>query len=360
MTAGIAALYVTTALAAQACVSVTTPPATAVEAHPASIAQEVVHQTFVAPRPDEDLAAACAYELTLINSSRKVKGIWVIFERSLDTLRYYRDADVRAFAKRHDLALLFPFHCASKSETGGDMNVDPSQGLGRALFAALTQFSEGSGHPELASSSLILLGFSGTGSLVGRLAEFASDRVIAVIPTVPGHFDPLGMDTITLSPKAATIPQLILAGSADAVSGTERPYAYFRRHFDSGAPWTFAVQNGAPHCCMINAKSLVLEWLNAVAIRELRREVGQYGFIEVTPTEAGGCPGQSPPVRPSWCRSTRDTWGGANWSVKAASIELSPNSSRGMMPAGWLPTEAFANQWISFVKQGEHPVTMPP
>jgi hypothetical protein len=31
-----------------------------------------------------------------------------------------------------------------------------------------------------------------------------------------------------------------------------------------------------------------------------------------------------------------------------------------MIPAGWLPTDAFAKQWISFVIQGEHPVTMPP
>jgi len=30
------------------------------------------------------------------------------------------------------------------------------------------------------------------------------------------------------------------------------------------------------------------------------------------------------------------------------------------MPAGWLPTEAFARHWVSFVDQGEHQVTMPP
>ena len=46
---------------------------------------------------------------------------------------------------------------------------------------------------------------------------------------------------------------MILAGSADAVSGTERPYAYFRRHFDQGAPWTFLVQNKVPRCCIMNA-----------------------------------------------------------------------------------------------------------
>lgn len=123
----------------------------------------------------------------------------------------------------------------------------PVDGNWAGLFSALVQLAQAAGHPELASARLILLGFSGTGSLVGRLAEFAPDRVLAVIPTDPGHFDPLGMDAIRLSPTAAAIPQLILTGSADAVSGTERPYGYFRRYFDRGPPWTFVVQNKAPH-----------------------------------------------------------------------------------------------------------------
>ena len=109
------------------------------------------------------------------------------------------------------------------------MNVDPSQGIGRALLAALRQLAQSSGHAELGAAKLILLGFSGTGSLVGRLAEFAPDRVLAVIPTAPGHFVPFGMDTIHLSPKALAIPQLILVGSSDAVSGTQQPYEYVRR-----------------------------------------------------------------------------------------------------------------------------------
>ena len=90
--------------------------------------------------------------------------------------------------------------------------------------------------------------------------------MLAVIPTNPAQYDPLGMDTINLSPKAAAIPQLILTGSADGVSGTQRPYDYFRRYYDQGASWTFVVQNNAPHCCIMNAKALILEWLDAVVI----------------------------------------------------------------------------------------------
>jgi len=326
----------------------------------AAAGQGVVFQTSVAAQPDEDMASDCRYEITLTDRTRIVRAVWVIFERSRDTLRYYRDADVRAFARRHDLALLFPFHCRSKSETGGDMNVDPSKGLGRALFTALTQLAQSSHHPELRSAKLILLGFSGTGSLVGRLAEFAPQRVLAVIPTHPGHFDPLGVDTLSLSPNAVAIPQLILTGSSDAVSGTQRPYEYFRKYFDQGAPWTFVVQNKVPHCCIMNAKALILLWLDAVVAKGVTRATGWYGFIETRPSESMDCPDQSPPVRSSWCRSTRDTWGGENWSVNTARIERRPNLPQRMMPAGWLPTEKFARQWVSFVRQPEHPVTLPP
>ena len=358
----IAALFFGATATAKACAIAATPVATAANAdgQGAIAAQGLVFQTSVIPQPDEDLAAACRYKVTLTDPSRTVQGVWVIFERSRDMVEFYRDADVRAFARRHDLALLFPFHCASRSETVGDMNVDPSKGIGRALFAALTQLAQTSSHAELESAKLILLGFSGTGSLVGRLAEFAPDRVLAVIPTNPGHFDPLGMDTINLSPKAVAIPQLILAGSSDAVSGTQQPYEYFRRHFDQGAPWTFVVQNKAPHCCMMNAKALILLWVDAVVVQRLTRATGWYGFIKTQPSEAIDCPGQSAPARPSWCRSTYDTWGGVNWSVSAATIDRRPNPPTGMMPAGWLPTQTFAKQWVSFVTKPEHPVRLPP
>src|SRR4030095_14696693 len=150
-----------------------------------------------------------------------------------------------AFARRHGWAILLPFHCAAKAGTDGDMNMDPAKGIGRALFSALPQFADMSQHPELASAKLVLLGFSGTGSLVGRFAEYAPDRVLAVIAANPGH-SPLGLETIELSPKGRAIPQLIIAGSTDRITGTGRPYEYFRKHFDQGAPWTFVVQNKTP------------------------------------------------------------------------------------------------------------------
>ena len=321
----------------------------------------VVFQTSVAPQGDEDLASPCRYEITLLDPSRTIQGVWVIFERGRDMLRYYGDPDIQAFARRHDLALMLPFHCASKLPVlAGDMNTDPSKGLGRALFSALGQFAESTHHPELASAKLLFLGFSGTGALVGRFPGYAPDRVIAVIASDPGHGEDFGVNTIELSKHAAAVPQLILAGSDDAIAGTQRPYAYFRKYFDQGAPWTFIVQNGTPHCCIINAKALVLEWLDAVVGQRATRRTGSYGYISTKDSQAAECPVPNPPANPIWCRGATDSWGGKNWLATAAKVETRGATPEGMIPAGWLPTRHFADLWRSFVTTAQQPVTSLP
>jgi hypothetical protein len=52
-------------------------------------AQGAVFQTSVSPVPDEDLASACQYELTLTDRQRAIRGVWVIFDRGRDILRIY-------------------------------------------------------------------------------------------------------------------------------------------------------------------------------------------------------------------------------------------------------------------------------
>jgi hypothetical protein len=330
----------------------------ALSAQPALAASAGVFQTSVTPQAGEQLAAPCRYELTLMDRSRPLKGVWVIFERGRDMLKYYQDPEVRTFAQRRDFALMMPYHCAATSD--GDMNVDPARGIGRALLAALTQLAQSSGHAELASAKMILLGFSGAGALVGRFPEYAPDRVLAVIAAGPGQSDPLGVDTIALSAAAAAVPQLLITGSADAVSGTPRPYAYFRKYFDRGAPWTFIVQNRTPHCCIINAKALVLEWLDAVVVKQVKPSSGWYGFITTAPSETENCPDPRPALVPPFCHSRVDTWGNANWTISAATIDRTQRPPRDMLPAGWLPTGGFAGRWRSFVLQAAHPLASMP
>jgi hypothetical protein len=274
-------------------------------------------------------------------------------------LRYYGDPEVLQFAERHQWALLFPFHCPAKSFTApgeqGDINPDPRRGQGRALVAALDQFAGLSKHPELGTAKLVLLGFSGAGTLVARFPDYAPQRVVAVIAANAGHFDPFGLDTVALSESGRDIPQLIIAGGDDAVSGVSRPYEYFRRHFDQGTYWTFLVQNQTPHCCAINVKPLVLEWLEATAIEGVDPRSGWYGFITRANSTTADCrhDGHADPV---WCRGGIDHWGGQNWTVVTATVSRQRAVRSGMMAAGWMPTAAFATHWRDFVTQRSHPV----
>lgn len=313
-------------------------------------AHGVVFQTAVAPNPDEDILGDCRYEIMIPNPAEPIRAVWVIFDRGRDMLRYYGDSDVQAFAYRKDLALLLAFHCRAKGYE--DMDVDPTKGIGRALLTALDQFAKSSGHSEVASAKLILMSFSGGGSLVARMTAFSPDRVIAAIPANPGHFDPLGMDTVTLSSEAMPIPQLILTGSTDPVSGTKRPYEYFWKYFQQGAPWAFVIQNKVPHCCIINGKNLILLWIEAMleerqapdgTLRPVDRDEGWSVFIAMLETE------------------TKDTWGEKTSGLTKAQIQRSTaHPPQNMLPAGWLPNHRVAKEWLSFVKQPEHPVTSLP
>jgi pimeloyl-ACP methyl ester carboxylesterase len=88
------------------------------------------------------------------------------------------------------------------------MDMHPSHGIGRALFTALDLFAHESGHAELSSSKLILLGFSGTGALFAHFVGYSPDRVVAAILADPGHYDPVGMDNVRLSTAAISVPEL--------------------------------------------------------------------------------------------------------------------------------------------------------
>jgi len=312
-------------------------------------------KTTVAPLPDETLAGPCQYDLSLPARGRAVRAVWVTFDRGLDIMKFYSDPNVVAFARRHDLALMMPHQCPAKNAPGGpkEMDMDPSHGIGRALFSALDQFARQSGHAELSSAKLILLGFSGTGALFAHFVGFAPDRIVASIPADPGHYDPVGVDKVHLPPAAVVVPEFILTGGADKICGTQRPYDYFRLYRDRGAPWAFLVQNKTPHCCIINAKALILAWLEEVikmrqpsATKPLRKvddSKGWSGFIRTCPSDV------------------HDDWGSSTWDVCGASIQpVGRAAPSDKIPAGWLPSRRVAMEWLEFIKQPTHPTTSLP
>ena len=306
-------------------------------------------ETTVNPLPDDNFAGPCHYDLILPAGRRSVRAVWVTFDRGRGIMKFYSDPDVVAFARRRDLGLMMPHQCPAKNAPGGpeEMDMNPSHGIGRALFSALDQFSRQSAHPELATAKLILLGFSGTGALFAEFVGYAPDRVVTSILADPGHYDPVGMDNVRLPAAAISVPELILAGGADRVSGTQRPYDYFRQYWDRGAPWAFLVQNKTPHCCIINAKSLILAWVGQMielrqpyASKPLRkiRKRGWAGYIRTCPAEV------------------HDGWGLPTWDACDASIQRAGHAApNAMIPSAWFPSQRVAGAWLAFIKAPTHP-----
>lgn len=176
-------------------------------------------QTTVSPLPDEEILRPCEYRMVIPDAKSQVKAAWIVFDRGQDYLKWYEDRRVRAFAGAHQLALVLSAQCRSKERE--DMIVLPEKGAGRALFTALDQFAESSGHAELKASGVIAMGWSGAGSFAARLAGYRPERYIAGIAFAPGQYEPLGMDTIELPALAILSPQLIIANGGDNINGTE-------------------------------------------------------------------------------------------------------------------------------------------
>lgn len=290
-------------------------------------------KTVVAPLPNEDILRPCEYRLLLPESADPVRAVWVVFDRGQDYLRWYQDRQVQAFAREHRLALVLAMQCRSKERE--DMIVDPAKGVGRALFTALDQFAASENRTELRTAPLIAMGWSGAGSLVGRLAGYRPERYLAGIAYAPGQYEPLGMNTIELSQNAIRMPQLIIANGADNINGTERPYSYFQKYFDRGAPWTFVIQNRTPHCCLQNVQTLILDWLRAILTAPSKSwGTGRHGYITVEFSQV------------------TDEWKRPVFNATSARVgETSREPASAELPAGWLPSGTFAEGWLAFVRR---------
>jgi dienelactone hydrolase len=306
--------------------------------------------TIVPPKPGEDVAAPCQYDLRILSENKRIHGLFVVFERGPELQHFYEEPEVADFARKHDLAMFMPMGCPS-TKNNGDIDVDPDHGLGRSLLTAIDQLSVTTNHLELKTAPLLLMGFSGAGALVGRLVGFAPDRIEAAIVSHGGQVAPLGLDTISLSGAALKIPELILVGGKDEIVGTEIPYSYFSKYWGLGAPWLFATQNDANHFCNEDATDLILAWLNAVldnsgskqASATVNKNKGYYAFFR---------------------RETTGLFDNRHVPLMAT-VDLrysrpSEISSKSAVPAGWLPSKDVALSWERFANLPDHHAVVKP
>jgi hypothetical protein len=193
-----------------------------------------------------------------------------------------------------------------------------------------------------------LLGFSGTGAYLGHFVAYAPDRVVTAILTNPGQAEPENVDNIALDEKGVAVPELIILCGRDTVGGTVKPYNFSKRYHPQGAPWVYVVQNNIPHCCINDTKSCILDWLQEVIrarhpnprnpLSPMNSNAEWYGSIR--PCEA----------------VFTDHWGLPPWNVCDAHVGRNEKALPSQeMPAGFFPTEFLAREWVSYIKQPDHP-----
>lgn len=313
-------------------------------------ARPLKFKATIQPLPTENLVGPCVFELSIPSPAKRVRAVWITYDRGYDITRYYSDAEVNSFARRQSIALILAHQCPAKSPpTGeqGEMDMDLSRGVARSIFASLDDFSRQSRHAELSSAKLIVMGFSGIGAMFGHFIQYAPDRVLAAILANPGQTDPYGMKEMNFHAAALAVPQFVIAGGVDDRSGTQRPYDYFLRHRAQGAPWVFLVQNGISHCCVINAKTVILEWLDEIIklrkpasdrpLRTIAVDSGWSGFIRSCESDTKD-------------QSGEPLWNVCDSLVQRANLPMPPSQTA----AAWLPTYRLAQDWLLFIRE-RHP-----
>jgi hypothetical protein len=313
------------------------------------VAQIKEYKTIDRPLTGENIAQPCEYEAVFPAGSKKVRAVCVTYDRGPDITNFYSDPDVLAFAKRNDVAMVLAIQCPARhASEKGEMDMYPEHGLGRSLFSALSTIGNQSGHPELGEAKLIVLGFSGTGAYFGHFVAFAPDRILAAILTNPGTDDPNNVDKIRLDRRGVYVPALIIVGGVDVISGTVKPYAFYKRHRPKGAPWVYLVQNNIPHCCINNTKFFILDWLQDVM--ETRHPEAEKPLLPMD--LSAGWYGSIKPCKIVY----KDHWGLPLWNVCDAHIEKAgKHLPSGEMPSGFFSTKSLALEWLTYIKQPDHP-----
>lgn len=309
----------------------------------------------IAPIAGEDLSGPCTYDLNMPDQPNwkpsdaqdptkpppptQVAAL-VIYERG-DSSTLYDDSKVQSMAASLHLVTIFAHQCDSAVD--GDLQPDATQGPGRTLFAAMTQYAADSKHPEIAKLKVILFGFSAAGVLTVSMESAYPDRVMTGIPYASGDFW-VDLDDIKVTPAMAQIPTLVLANAYDSDSGDQRSLRLYQRAVAQGAVWGFGVQNNTDHCCTLSVRDVLIPWVTALTPTIQEPTAANQVASPVTYKSF------AVPAAPNVSFSIyTDGWPDAQgendfWIPNAA---LSPTAG-GPFQA-WMPNSATAQAWLNWV-----------
>lgn len=310
----------------------------------------------IAPVAGEDVASGCVFDINMpddplgsandaTNATKPAQSeaaALVVYERG-DSSTLFNDTQVQNMAASLHLVTVFAHQCNAKSY--GDIQDQADKGPGRALLAALTQYAADNKHPEVATTKLILTGFSAAGVLSITMSKAYPDRVLTIIPYASGSAYS-NLDTVGVSAGMAGIPTLVLANAYDSKSGDQRSLRYFQRGWSQGAPWALAVQNHTDHCCVLSTRDILIPWTTAIVKAVTPAANPVTAVLSVIPATPFAMPAVPQVSFTTYTDGWPDAQGELDFWISEASVYPPP---KGGPSAGWLPDDETTQAWYKWV-----------
>jgi len=259
------------------------------------------------------------------------------------------DLHWQALAKKHDCALMAPSY-EQPQDADCQMWCDPRNGSGAAFQKSLVDLGKMSGHPELATVPWALWGHSGGGHWAGGMALIHPERVAAAwlrsgVPLVEPNPDRPGIKPYSIvdDHAALSVPLMCNPGTKEGVTVKDGRFAgvwpanetFLTAMRSRGALIGVAIDPLTAHECG-NQRYLAIPWLDACLSARL-------------PDAADADLKEMP---------SGDAWLADEFLAKkaVAAADFSGEKSTSI----WLPNEAVAKAWMSYVKDTDIADTTPP
>jgi pimeloyl-ACP methyl ester carboxylesterase len=259
------------------------------------------------------------------------------------------DLHWQALARKHDCALMAPSY-EQPQDADCQMWCDPRNGSGAAFQKSLVDLGKMSGHPELAEVPWALWGHSGGGHWAGGMTLLHPNRVAAAwlrsgVPLVEPNPDRPKIKPYTLSDDHAALhlPIMCNPGTKEGVTVKDGRFAgvwpanetFLTAMRSQGALIGVAIDPLTAHECG-NQRYLAIPWLDACLTARLPKKNGAA-------------------LRPM---NTENAWLADGLLGKKAvpAKKFSGNKNTSI----WLPDEATAKAWMSYVKDTDVADTTPP
>lgn len=259
------------------------------------------------------------------------------------------DLHWQALAKKHDCALMGPSY-EQPDKADCQKWCDPRQGSDAAFQKSLADLGKMSGHSELTTIPWALWGHSGGGHWAGGISLLHPGRVAAAwlrsgvppVTAVEGKPAPYA-----ISDAATEVPLMCNLGTKEGVTDKEGRFAgvsagvetFFHAMRAEGSLIGVSVDPFSSHDCG-NQRYLAIPWLDACLTARL--------------PEKAGDPLKAMPKGEAWLAPL-------DLETQGKATPLPESKFSGPVESSiWLPNEAIAKAWSSYVKDTALPDTTPP